>query len=71
MYRYSSLCFLPSWMPSTQLDALRCFPTLLDLSCGVRGLLLLLLLLLLRTVLQSSSNRRFREQETSSGGKDG
>lgn len=55
-------------MPSTQLDALRCFPTLLDLSCGVRGLLLLLLL---RTVLQSSSNRRFREQETSSGGKDG
>lgn len=69
MYRYLSLCFLPSWMPSTQLDALRCFPTLLNLSCGVRGLLLLLLLL--RTVLQSSSNRRFLEQETSSGGKDG
>lgn len=36
-------------MPSAQLNALRCFPTLLDLSCGVRGLLLLLLLLL-RTV---------------------
>lgn len=68
MYRYLSLCFLPSWMPSTQLDALRCFPTLLNLSRGVRGLLLLLLL---RTVLRSSSNRRFREQERSSGGKDG
>lgn len=55
-------------MPSTQLDALRCFPTPLNLPCGVRGLLLLLLL---RNVLQSSSNRRFREQETPSGGKDG
>lgn len=48
MYRYLSLSFLPSWMPSAQLNALRCFPTLLDSSCGVRGLLLLLLLL--RTV---------------------
>lgn len=56
-------------MPSAQLNALRCFPTLLNLSCGVRGLLLLLLLL--RAVLQSSSNRRFREQEMASGGKDG